>query len=68
MLSAETYLPKEEGGSCETSAEGTGSAAQQVGEGQLQPSEESCHHTSGTLQSLDCETTGNGIYLKVIVF
>lgn len=63
MLSAQAYLPKEEGGSCETSAEGSGSAARQVGEEQLHPNETSCYHTSDTLPSLDCTTTGNTLYL-----
>lgn len=63
MCGAEAYLPEEEGGSSETSAEGPGHAARQVGEEHLHPNEESCCHSSNTLQSLDGKTKGNGLYL-----
>lgn len=59
MHSAQTSLPKEEGGSRETSAEGSGAAAEQVGEEQLHPDEASGCRTSEALPSLDCKTTGN---------
>lgn len=66
MRGTEAYLLEEEGGSSETSAEGPGLAARQAGEEQLHPNEESCCHASNTLQSLDCKTAGNGLYLKFI--